>query len=170
MALEIERKWLIKPDKKDEFLAQLYADSFKNKEIIIEKILQVYISKSSDYEMRIRKIKTLNTKLTSYSKAEKWGRGLAREELEIDIDEETFRELFKQNIGFLHKIRYKVDGMDIDLFQTGTLTLEIEFNSKDEAMAFEIESIPHIAMYIKKEVTGDKRYSNFTVAKIQSAL
>lgn len=123
-------------------------------------IEQGYLATGSDGEVRLRR-KGGRHLLTA-----KRGSGLAREEAEIEIDGERFEELWPLTAGRrLHKRRHTVPHrnltIEIDVYAgdlEGLIVAETEFASEEEARAFDPPA------WLGKEVTGDRRYLNETLA------
>jgi adenylate cyclase len=145
--MEVERKFLVgePPDLGD-------AESGE--------IEQGYLAIGSDGEVRLRR-KGEKLVLTA-----KRGSGLARDEAEVELDRESFERLWPLTEGRrLHKRRHLIpDGdltIELDVYEgdlEGLLVAEIEFDSEDQARAFEPPG------WIGEEVTGDERYLNETLA------
>ena len=156
MSLEIEKKFLLKPFNIKNFLKK---NGIKYR---VYNIAQYYI----DEQKRVRKYGN------RYFLTIKSGEGLVRKEYEKEIDKDKFEELLKNSkeIFSLFKKRYKVEidnyTYEIDKFKKdlkGLVYLEIEFKSEQEAKDFNIDS--RFKDFILKEVTEDKRFSNFFISK-----
>jgi CYTH domain-containing protein len=145
--MEVERKFLVTepPDLGG-------ADS--------DQIEQGYLVIGSDGEVRLRR-KGEKLLLTA-----KRGSGISRDEAEVELDPEAFERLWPLTDGRRpHKRRYVVPQGDleieVDVYEgdlEGLVVAEIEFDSEDEARAFEPPE------WIGEEATGDKRYLNETLA------
>jgi CYTH domain-containing protein len=147
---EIERKFLVKEIPEN-------ADSYPS-----EKISQGYLSVSDDgTEIRLRQ------KGRAYFLTVKSGKGMKRHEMEIELMEEQFvnlwpgtegKRLEKKRIGIPvgnHKI-------ELDIYYgalEGLKTAEVEFKTKDEADAFFPPS------WFDREITQDERYKNKNLAQ-----
>ncbi len=140
---EIERKFIIDsiPDN---------IDSFPHKEII-----QGYIVTTERSDMRIR------DEGGKYLLTVKKGTGIERDEIEINISEEQFKDLWKSVEKEVKKIRYEVPAgrfmAYIDVYKgklTGLVMGEVEFRSVEEAMSFEVP------VWFGKDVTEDEYYKN----------
>jgi adenylate cyclase len=125
-----------------------------------EDIEQGYLAIGSDGEVRVRR-KGDRLLLTA-----KRGSGLSREEAEVELDRESFEELWQLTEGRrLQKRRHVLPQGDlrieIDVYGgelEGLTVAEIEFSSEEEANAFDPPG------WLGEEVTGDHRYLNETLA------
>ncbi len=162
MAFEIEKKFLLKPFNIENFLkkAGLNYKSFD--------ISQFYIL-DSNTPIRIRKVGK------KYFLTIKKGEGLIREEFEREITKDEFENILSnhKDICSLYKTRYKVKigkkNYEIDRFEKwlkGLFFLEVEFKEKREAKYFDIDK--RFKQFILEDVTEDKRFSNFFLAKNQN--
>jgi CYTH domain-containing protein len=112
-------------------------------------------------EIRVRKlIKKENYQFTMTIKK---GKGLVREEVELTILEATYNQLLTNNYKIpLRKKRSKIviegNEFDYDVYlnskEVGLKTIEIEFNSEEEANNFIKPE------WFGKDVTDDKSYKN----------
>jgi adenylate cyclase len=147
VCMEVERKFLVRDPLG---LAATEADEIE----------QGYLAIGSDGEVRVRR-KGDRLLLTA-----KRGSGLARQEAEIELDQERFDELWPLTEGRrLQKSRHVLPHGDlkieVDVYRgelEGLMVAEIEFPSEEEARAFDP---PH---WLGEEVTGDHRYLNETLA------
>jgi adenylate cyclase len=125
-----------------------------------DEIEQGYLAIGADGEVRLRR-KGEKLLLTV-----KRGSGISRDEAEVELEREAFERLWPLTEGRrLHKRRYVVLlgdlGIEVDVYEgdlEGLVVAEIEFSSEDQARAFEPPE------WIGKEVTGDERYLNETLA------
>lgn len=148
MPREIERKFLIDKPPAD-------YDRYPNKEII-----QGYIVITDGMEVRIRK------KGKDYFQTIKTGRGLVREETEIEITRDQFNKLWKLTENRrIEKRRYEIEyeGVLIELdFYGGILdsliVAEVEFGSDSQSAAF---SPPE---WFGREITEDEKFKNKQLA------
>jgi CYTH domain-containing protein len=145
--MEVERKFLVsEPPALDATQA--------------DEIEQGYLAIGSDGEVRIRR-KGDKLLLTA-----KRGSGLSRQEAEVELDHESFDELWELTEGRrLQKRRHVIPHGDlkveVDVYGgdlEGLVVAEIEFRSEDDARAFEPPD------WLGEEVTGDHRYLNETLA------
>lgn len=146
MALEIERKFLVKGD-----FRQYVFDS--------SHIMQGYICSASGRTVRVR-IRDDKGYLTI--KGPSGEDGLGRFEWEKEIDIEDARELMSLvESGFIDKTRHLIrnaDGVhvwEVDEFHgdnEGLVMAEIELDNPDDSFA--------IPGWLGEEVTGDRRYYN----------
>lgn len=141
--MEIERKFLVSavPDN---------LDSYNSKEIE-----QAYIS--TNPTIRIRKSNS------DYILTVKGSGHMSREEFELLINEDQYLSLMKKaETPILEKTRYEIpiDGgysAELDIYHgqlEGLMTVEVEFNTVDEALIFKPPS------WFSIDVTNDKRYKN----------
>ncbi|AYD02300.1 CYTH domain-containing protein [Neorhizobium sp. NCHU2750] len=148
MAKEIERKYLVR---NDGWRSQVSSSS---------SFLQAYIASGKDRSVRIRIMDEERARLTI-----KIGRNLfARDEFEYDIPLSDAREMSVQALGVvLEKTRHRVPFGDhvweVDVYAgtyDGLVVAEVEIaDEKDQ---------PAIPDWIGQEITGDRRYSNVTMA------
>jgi adenylate cyclase len=147
---EIERKFLVK---------RLPPDLEKYDNRPIE---QGYLAAKRDgTQVRLRKAGTRHTL------AVKRGRGLNRQEWEIDLIPEQFNELWSGTEGRrLRKTRYNIPYGDhvieIDVYNgrnKGLVVAEVEFDDDEQSARF----IP--PKWFGSEVSGKSRYSNVKLAR-----
>ncbi len=143
--MEIERK----------FLAEKHLLPAGWEEVHSARLSQFYIS--LDPTIRIRK------QDEEYILTVKGSGSIAREEFELKITKAQYEELLpKAATKTVEKQRYfyKLDEKstaEIDIYfgeLLGLLTIEVEFSSMEDCMAFEAPS------WFGKEVSEDKRYKN----------
>ena len=147
MALEIERRFLIKNDNWKEFI---------NKKVYIE---QGYLSKSLDgWIIRVR-LTGKNSKIT----LKKHIKGFTNFEFEYSIPRRDAETIMSNLSNTIKKDRYFLEiekkSWIIDCFKENNYPLEIaeiELSNEDEDF-----SLPS---FISKEITGLKHYSNFRLA------
>jgi adenylate cyclase len=147
MGLEVERKFLIE---------QLPGEIPIGSELEIQ---QGYLATGDD-EVRLRRQDGRHV-LTV-----KRGRGLARDEVEVALDERSFEELWPLTEGRrVEKTRLTAEAstqtVEIDVYKgrlAGLVTVEIEFDDEDAARSFSPPS------WFSRELTGDDRYSNQLLA------
>ncbi|WP_208245570.1 CYTH domain-containing protein (plasmid) [Rhizobium sp. T1470] len=146
--IEIERKFLVRND------------AWRASVTSSHEIRQGYLTRGRENSVRVRTVDGLSARLTV-----KFGkRGLSREEYEYDIPYAEAVELLSHAIGgIVEKTRYTVPHRgvvwEVDVFggrHDGLTIGEIELNSE--------ESNPSIPKWLSREVTGDKRYSNRSLA------
>ena len=148
---EIERKFLVTGELPDDL------DRYPS-----EEISQGYVAVADDgTEVRVR------ARGGDYTLTVKSGPSLARVEVEIEIDERRFESLWPLTAGRrIVKRRYLIPAggqlsIELDLYAgelDGLVTAEIEFESEDQAEAFEPPP------WIGSDVTGDGAYSNQSLA------
>jgi CYTH domain-containing protein len=151
--LEIEKKFLIDINTIPINLEK--ADKYE--------IIQTYINFSP--EVRIRKI---NEYYYSFAlKLPKDTIGLARQEVEFNINYDEYQALFKKKeANSISKTRYQFEQNNrmvaVDIYNeelNGLAVAELEFDSKEDAEAF----VPYD--WFVKDVTSDKRYKNANLAQ-----
>ncbi|WP_026754528.1 CYTH domain-containing protein [Sediminibacter sp. Hel_I_10] len=145
MAIEIERKFLVK------------SDAFKSESHQNTRIVQGFLNTNPERTVRVR-LRGEKGYLTVKGKSSE--AGLSRFEWEIEISKSEAEALL--NIcekGTIDKIRYEVTAgkhiFEVDAFfgeNEGLIVAEVELNHEDEV--FEKPS------WLGDEVTGDKRYYN----------
>jgi len=148
MANEIERKFLIDSP------AGNYED-YPHKNII-----QGYLVIADDVEVRLRNIDG------RFYQTVKSGRGLIRQEHEIELTPEQFETLWPMTEGKrVEKTRYDVDYrnklIELDIYSgvlEGLVVAEVEFSSEPESAEF----IP--PAWFGDEITHDERYKNKNLA------
>ena len=153
--MEIERKWLIKPEKIPYDLSALER----------ERIEQSYVSFYPT--IRIRKINDEQYVLTVKTKPESAEGQLARNEYEMPLSRAEYESLERQRKGgivaktrYLHPVGELTE--EIDIFSgelEGLAYLEIEFPDEQSA-----ESYPDPS-WVEKDVSCDYRYKNSTLAE-----
>ena len=150
MALEIERKFLVKDD------------SYKVMAFSSSRIAQGYICSARGRTVRIR-IRDKKGYLTIKGPSD--SAGLGRYEWEKEIPLEDARELMKLcEPGIIDKTRYLVQSVnhifEVDEFygdNEGLVIAEVELKSEDESYEKPV--------FVGEEVTGDVRYYNSFLMK-----
>ena len=147
---EVERKFLVAAEPDD-------LDQYESVEIS-----QGYVAIADDgTEVRVR------AREGEYTLTVKSGPSRERVEEEIEIDERRFQSLWPLTAGRrIEKRRYLIPAGDQQLIELdlytgeldGLVTAEIEFDSEDQATAFEPPP------WISQDVTGDSGYSNQSLA------
>lgn len=149
MAAEIERKFLLPGPP-----AELQGSPSRQ-------IEQGYLAISDESEVRLRRSGDAH-RLTV-----KKGHGISRQETEVELPAEVFEELWPQTEGRrVEKVRHLVDigdglSAEVDVYSgelEGLVTAEVEFESGEAADAFVAPD------WMGREVTGDGRYANQTLA------
>jgi CYTH domain-containing protein len=146
--MEIERKFLVKqmPEK---------LDSYERVDIV-----QGYIFFDPALRLRMQG--------DTYIITMKSSGGLIRQEYEMEISKDEFDSMWNKIDGCaIHKTRYKIpldNGLicELDVFHEdfeSLVTAEVEFDSLEAADKF------IIPLWFGREVTGDKSYSNGSMAK-----
>lgn len=152
--VEIEKKWLIDPDK----------IPFDLSEARVFDIEQIYINFSP--EMRVRNINQ-GEQYVFTLKYDMTDDGVQRNEVELVLTREEYEELVSKQVGnTIYKTRYQlmIEGelVAIDIFQgdlEGLAYMEIEFPSMEEAPAFETPE------WVIEDVTDDINYKNGYLAR-----
>lgn len=149
MAFEIERKFLV-----DDL-------SFKNEADDTTHILQTYISINPDSTVRLRIVDDKNAYITIKSR----NKGAVRHEWEYEIEVDDAKQMIElcASTPLIDKIRYRCGRWEVDMFAgvlSGLIVAEIELTDEDESFAR--------PAWLGKEVTGDKRYYNSSLATATS--
>ncbi len=145
---EIERRWDVK------YLPKNHS------QYPHDRILQGYLYTRNGRSIRIRKVGD------KYYQTVKEGTGIKKDEAEIEIPELMYKMLWKEaKERDLEKTRYRIpyNGfiIELDIYHgklKGFMTVEVEFNSKEEARKF----IP--PDWFGVELTGIKEFSNKSLA------
>lgn len=152
--MEIERKFLLEDEKILKFIYSKKITIYKSK------IHQFYTEITSSSETRYRKKDDL------YYLSTKKGEGLARDEFEVIISKDEYKQGYDKKISSLiSKDRYSFEYQGlayfVDIYKgllSGLYILEIEFESKECALEFKPSD--EISKFIIKEVTQDIEYKN----------
>lgn len=160
MALEIERKFLIK---------KLPEGLLERMSYAVKKITQSYLVSSLEYPVRrIRKTEEKGVVRYFYTLKRQLGDSFVREEIEKEIDENSYLELQKERDFALNEIlktRYVIsrNGLEYEVdrfaFFDSFDLLEIELPSEDA------EFILLEEFEVIKEVSTDYRFTNVALAK-----
>ena len=147
MAKEIERKWVVTTVPGDDVLGRG------------SPIRQGYLAREGDVEARLRITPGEAPQLTI-----KAGSGMRRTEVEVEVASEDAEALWPHTSGRrLEKVRYRIAMpgtalvAELDVYGgdlSGLSTVEVEFPSEEDAMAFEPPA------WFGQEVTGDPAWSN----------
>ncbi|MXN52268.1 CYTH domain-containing protein [Shinella sp. AETb1-6] len=148
MAKEIERKFLVSSQRWRAFADEGIA------------IRQAYIVAQDDRSLRVRIFDDGRARITL-----KIGHAiLVRDEYEYDVDRDEAEDMLRHAIGkVIEKVRYRVPHKghvwEIDVYQgvhRGLVIAEVELSSRlDE---------PELPDWVGREVTGESRYSNQSMA------
>ena len=148
MAIEIERRFLIKNDNWKKFI---------NKKIYIK---QGYLSKSLDGWITRVRLTNKNSKIT----LKKYIKGFTNFEFEYSIPQSDAEKIMSNLSNTIKKDRYFLEiekkSWIIDCFQENNYPLEIaeiELSNEEEDLI--------LPSFISKEITGLTHYSNFSLAK-----
>ena len=145
--MEVERKYLVR---------ELPSDPGEE-----TAIRQGYLALDGDVEVRVRE------RAGSYVLTVKGGEGVARAEVQVELDAERFEELWPLTDGRRIEKRRRVLGLDdgrvaeLDLYAgplDGLATVEVEFESRADAEAFEAPT------WFGEELTGVAGWSNAELA------
>lgn len=148
MNKEIERKFLVTETPND-------LDTIDSKSI-----KQGYIFSNDNFEIRLRK------KGNIFYQTIKEGKGIERTEVEIELTENQFDELWKLTEGKRvekerFEINYHAHIVELDIFSgelEGLIIAEIEFKNLEIANNFKLPD------WFNKEVTFDENYKNKNLA------
>lgn len=159
MELEIERKYLLEIP---------YQQLAEQGSIIVQsehRIEQTYIAMDEDQELRVRRIKDVETGAYQYTHTFKNGVGLAREEVEYSITQTIYEQLMEA-CGFVPLTKNRITAIcdtytvEIDIYdQVNFVVVEVEFASMEEANAFVPPS------WFGEEISFNRKYSNKAVWK-----
>lgn len=159
MNLEIERKYLLTEDPRK--LIEDGVISFLHE----QRIEQTYTAMDKDEELRVRRIVDVNTKKVSFTHTFKRGVGLAREEVEYEINESLYTQIMKA-FGYIPLTKNRITAkygditVEIDIYdQVNFTVVEVEFNSMEAADTF----VP--PAWFGEEISFNKTYSNKAVWK-----
>jgi CYTH domain-containing protein len=156
--MEIERKWLIEEKNLPENFKANYPG---------HRINQGYVNPDDEYLIRVRHNKSIRhpEKEKDTYKLEIKSKGLfVRDEWRYDTTKENFWEIYKKCSRTISKTRYymMVDHLqyEIDFYDAHDfITLEIEFDSLEEAENFEVPS------WFGEDVTYKPEYKNVNLAQ-----
>jgi len=159
MPLEIERKFLLERP-----VHQLVAEEglAVRSEVRIE---QTYLALDDDQEIRVRRIADASTGKAVYTHTFKRGNGMTREEIEYEISEKIYEQLFRAARAVpLTKNRMTAEWngltVEIDRYdQLGLTVVEVEFDSEEEANRFQAPP------WFGRDIGAEKEYGNKTIWK-----
>lgn len=152
MPKEIEKKYIVEKIPDDL--------NFKD----VKTIHQTYLAIGNE-EVRVRK--TVYEDKEEYAMTIKKGKGLVRLEKEFPIEKDTYIQILPKDSTALIKTRKTViiqnEKFDLDIYHNsrvnGLITIEIEFESEEEARAFVKPD------WFGENVTEDKSYKNQSLWK-----
>lgn len=150
--LEIERKFLVDIEKIPYNLATMEKKYIEQGYILHNPVVRVRAVSNSEYYMTLKS----NT-----------DDEMIRNEIEFKISKDAYKKIMSRNdVNKIKKNRYIAfendNKFELDIFEEdlkGLACLEVEFNSIDEANNFNVPS------WVKREVTGDIRYTNSELSK-----
>lgn len=151
--MEIERKWLVDPNKIEEL---------KEEAFLYERIEQYYLNDKDDsWIIRLRRADN-EYFLTLKNKGL-----LSREEIEVKISKQTFNSNIALAKTKITKTRYLLEispeilgCYEIDIYDDyDFITCEVEFDNEEEAKAFVAP------VWCIQDVTEDPKYKNVNLAK-----
>jgi len=154
MAKEIERKFLMAKG-----ASIPIPDNF-----VKLNIKQAYISVEKDKQVRVRLTRE-GKWMEKATICVKYTAKLVRDEFEFDVELPEAKNLYKKCDWAIEKKRlaFNLKGgtehYDVDTFPNGIIFVEVEFKSEK---AMNKWKKPH---WIGKEITGESKYSNITLAK-----
>ncbi len=154
MALEIERKYLLKSSHLIDFLQD------EGIRFIKQEIVQFYTLITQNEEIRLRKCNEI------YTCTRKHGAGMVRHEDEKEVDKSFFQLSKESAIGnIIKKTRYSFKFLNqvacIDVYKEhlkGIVVLEIEFQNEDLAQKLSFPKA--IYQHIQRELTQDTLFKN----------
>jgi len=156
--MEIERKWLIQEKDLPEDFRSTYSG---------HRINQGYVNPGDEYLIRVRHNKSIRypeSEKDTYKLEIKSKGLLMRDEWRFDTTKEKFWEIFRKCSRTISKTRYymMVDTyqFEIDFYDAHDfITLEIEFDTLEEAEKFEAPS------WFGEDVTMKPEYKNVNLAQ-----
>lgn len=92
-------------------------------------ITQGFITKVNGCDVRVRKLELPNGSVT-YTMTTKYRP--ENQESEVEISKEMFESLFPHTSSKQQKMRYNIDGWDVDQFSDGHVVAEYEFGKKED--------------------------------------
>lgn len=149
---KIDRKFLVD---NDYLLEHLDLES-------IDIVEQYYIAFGVEEEVRIRCVEDVTTdphQVTYYLSIKK-GKGMSRIKTEVEIQEQTYKQLIHGLTPIIKKrLFYEYCGHHLTIFKyfgklEGLIIVKVEFDTEEEALKFDI---PH---WFGKEITDDLSYRN----------
>ena len=157
--LEIEKRYLCRANSLIKYLKKRKIRYSKSK------LEQFYLIANVGETLRYRREEN------RYIKNRKIGTGLVREELEEEIDRDSYEEAKRKNSGgVIKKYRYRFvleDNLyELDIFKgklEGLSILEVEFRDIESANSFIMPKI--LKRFIIKEITNENIYSNGALSK-----
>lgn len=93
-------------------------------------ITQGFLIKVKDCDVRIRKLELPNGDI-EYTMTAKYRPD--NQEAEVEISQEIFDTLFPNTSSKQQKMRYKIDGWDVDQFADGHVVAEYEFGKNEKS-------------------------------------
>ena len=151
---EIERKFLLDRKATENFLKLVPSNQIKKVDIE-----QFYVQLQPE-EIRYRRY-TIDGKDSYVKTIKSPNSSLSRDEEEYPVDFIEYENYIKSSTLIVNKRRYIVDGkLEIDFYPSGLTILEKEYSSIKEATEDELKY-----KFIRKEVTGNKFYSNASIAQ-----
>ncbi|WP_017754152.1 CYTH domain-containing protein [Calidifontibacillus oryziterrae] len=128
----------------------------------IDLVEQYYIAFGEDEEVRIRSIEDYSSEPheVTYCLSIKKGKGMSRIKTEVEIQENTYKQLINNLKPIIKKrLFYDYCGHHLTIFKyfgklEGLIIVKVEFDSEAEANKFEI---PH---WFSTEITDDLSYRN----------
>ena len=153
---EIERKFLVDLDSIPYDLTRLEKKEIEQGYILHNPVVRIRAVSDSEYYMTFKSNTDDN---------------LVRNEVELKISREAYSKLIsRDDVSKIRKSRYITFEDDrkfeLDVFEgnlEGLACLEVEFNSTEEASNFSVPS------WVKREVTGDIRYTNSELSKMENS-
>lgn len=155
--LEIERKFLVDIEKIPYDLATMEKKYIEQGYILHNPVVRVRAVSDSEYYMTLKS----NT-----------DNEMVRNEIEFKISKDAYKKIMSRNdVNKIKKNRYIAfennNKFELDIFEEdlkGLACLEVEFSDVEEASKFNIPN------WVKKEVTGDVRYTNSELSKNVNSL
>jgi len=149
---EIERKFLLNRDEVMKAISLTPSNQLRKLDIE-----QFYIQ-IEPFEIRFRRTKEKDKEI--FYKTIKKGSGLSREEIEQEVSFVDYENNIIGSSLIIRKTRYIFNNLEVDLYPNGLAIMEKEYSSEEEANNDKLNY-----KFIKKEVTGNKYYSNASIAQ-----
>ena len=149
---EIERKFLLNKEDAMNFI------SLTPSSLVRKLSIEQFYTQYTPLEIRFRRSEENGKRV--YYKTVKTGFGISRDEEEEEISFTSFENNIRGTNNVVNKVRYIIDDLEFDFYPSGLAILEKEYPSIEEANSDIVDF-----KFIRKEVTGNKHYSNASIAK-----
>ena len=149
---EIERKFLLNREEAMKFISLTPTKLVRKIEI------EQFYLEFNPIEIRLRRC--IENNKSTFVKTTKKGSGISRDEKEESVSFSFYENNIRGSSFVINKIRYVIGKLEFDFYPSGLAILEKEYSSIEEANDDNLNF-----KFIKKEVTGNKHYSNASIAK-----